>query len=89
MPKHVQARAAQDEQEERQIHKLARSLHAPADWKFHAQLIIESWAGKTPNEIAAEVHCHPQTVRIHVTRRLPRRGSAVWACGKGRDASPA
>jgi transposase len=68
MPKHVQARAAQDEQEERQVHKLARSLHAPADWKFHAQLIIESWAGKTPNEIAAEVHCHPQTVRIHVTR---------------------
>jgi hypothetical protein len=35
------------------------------------------------------VHCHPQTVRIHVTRRLPRRGSAVWTCGKGRDASPA
>jgi hypothetical protein len=48
MPKHVQARAAQDEQEERQIRKLARSHHAPADWKVHAQMMIESRAGKTP-----------------------------------------
>ena len=68
MPKHVKARAAQDEQEERQIRKLARSLHGPADWKFHAQMVTESWAGKTPNEIAAELHCHPQTVRIHLAR---------------------
>src|SRR5258708_36327563 len=68
MPKHVQARAAQDRQEERQVRKLAHSHHAPADWKFHAQLINESWAGKTPNEIAAELHCHPQTVRIHLAR---------------------
>jgi transposase len=68
MPKHVQARAAQDEGEERTVRKLAHSHHAPADWKFHAQLIIESWAGKTPNKIAAELHCHPQTVRIHLAR---------------------
>jgi transposase len=68
MPKHVQARAAQDEGEERTVRKLAHSHHAPADWKFHAQLIIESWRGKTPNEIAAELHCHPQTVRIHLAR---------------------
>lgn len=68
MPKHVQARTAQDEQEERQVRKLARSHHAPADWKFHAQMILESWAGKTPNEIAAELHCHPKTVRVHLAR---------------------
>jgi len=68
MPKHVQARAAQDEQEERQIRKLAKSHHAPADWKFHAQMVIESWAGKTPKEIAAELDCHPKTVRIHLAR---------------------
>jgi hypothetical protein len=37
MPKHVQARTAQDEQEERQVRKLARSHHAPADWKVHAK----------------------------------------------------
>jgi hypothetical protein len=68
IPKHVQARAAQDEQEERQVHKLARSHHAPADWKFHAQMVVESWAGKTPNEIAPTLHCHPKTVRIHLAR---------------------
>ena len=68
MPKHVQARAAQDEQEERQIRKLARSHHAPADWKVHAQMVIESWAGKTPKEIATELDCHPKTVRIHLAR---------------------
>ena len=68
MPKQVQARTAQDEQEERQVRKLARSHHAPADWKFHAQMILESWAGKTPNEIAAELRCHPKTVRVHLAR---------------------
>jgi transposase len=68
MPKHVKARAAQDEQEEKQVRKLAKSLHAPADWKFHAQMVVESWAGKTPDEIATELGCHPQTVRIHLAR---------------------
>jgi hypothetical protein len=68
MPKHVKARAAQDEQEERLVRKLANSHHAPADWKWHAQMVLLSWAGKTPNEIAAELDCHPQTVRIHLGR---------------------
>ncbi len=68
MPKQVKARAAQDPQEERQVSKLARSHHAPADWKVHAQMVLLSWAGKTPNEIAAELDCHPQTVRIHLKR---------------------
>jgi transposase len=68
MPKHVKARAAQDEQEEKQVRKLAKSLHAPADWKLHAQMVVESWAGKTPDEIATKLGCHPQTVRIHLAR---------------------
>lgn len=68
MPKHVKARAAQDMQEERMVRKLAKSHHAPADWKFHAQMVCSSWAGKTPNEIAVELGCHPQTVRIHLAR---------------------
>jgi transposase len=68
MPKHVKARAAQEEQEERTVRKLATSHHAPADWKFHARMVIESWAGKTPNEIATELGCHPQTVRLHLAR---------------------
>jgi transposase len=68
MPKQVKARAAQDEQEERTVGKLAKSHHAPADWKFHAQMVLESWAGRTPNEIAVDLGCHPQTVRIHLAR---------------------
>ena len=31
-------------------------------------MVVESWAGKTPDQIAAELHGHPQTVRVHVTR---------------------
>jgi transposase len=68
MPKRVQARAAQEEQEEHQVRKLARSHHGPADWKFHARMVVESWAGKTPNEIATELKCHSKTVRIHLAR---------------------
>ena len=68
MPRHVKARVAQEKQEERMVRKLAKSHHAPADWKFHAQMVVESWAGKTPNEIATELDCHAQTVRIHLAR---------------------
>jgi transposase len=68
MPKHLQARAACDEREEHQVHKLAGSHHAPADGKFHAQMVVESWAGKTPQEIATTLSCHPRTVRIHLNR---------------------
>src|SRR5215469_11631055 len=31
-------------------------------------MVLLSWVGKTPNEIAAELSCHPQTVRIHLAR---------------------
>ena len=68
MPKQVKARTAQDKREERAVRKLACSQHAPADWIWHARMVVESWAGKTPDQIAAELHCHPQTVRIHVAR---------------------
>src|SRR5712691_2261244 len=68
MPKQVKAREAQDKQEERMVRKLAGSHHAPADWKFHAHMVCSSWAGKTPNEIADKLGCHPQTVRIHLAR---------------------
>jgi len=68
MPKQLKARAAQDEREERQVRKLAGSHHAPADWKVHAQMVVESWAGKTPQEIATTLSCHPRTVRIHLNR---------------------
>src|SRR6266849_149058 len=68
MPKQVKARAPQNEREERAVRKLARSHHAPADWIWHARMVVESWAGKTPDQIAADLQCHPQTVRLHVAR---------------------
>jgi transposase len=31
-------------------------------------MVIGSWVGKTPQEIAVELKCHPKTVRIHLAR---------------------
>jgi hypothetical protein len=55
MPTQVKARAPQDEREERAVHKLACSHHAPADWIWHARMVVESWVGKTPDQIAADL----------------------------------
>ncbi len=84
MPRQVKARAAQDTQEERLVRRLA---DAPADWKLHAQMVVESWAGKTPNEVAAELGCHPQTVRIHLKRfTLEGVAGLGMRAGSGRKA---
>src|SRR6266516_201363 len=89
MPRQVKARAAQDTQEERLVRRLAGSHHAPADWKLHAQMVVESWAGKTPNEVAAELGCHPQTVRIHLKRfTLEGVAGRGMRAGSGRKARP-
>jgi transposase len=63
MPKLLAARPPLDAAEERQVRRLARSHHAPADWVWHAQMIARSWDGLRTGAIAAEVACHPQTVR--------------------------
>ena len=68
MPKILRARAAQDTQEERWVRKLAASRHGPADWIFHAQIIVHSWNGEQVGVIAEHLDCSPQTVR----RRLHR-----------------
>ena len=68
MPKILRVRAAQDEQEERQVRKLATSRHGPADWIMHARMVASSWDGKRVETIAKEVQCSAQTVR----RRLHR-----------------
>jgi len=39
MPKLLAARPPLDADEERQVRRLARSLHAPADWVLHARMI--------------------------------------------------
>jgi transposase len=68
MPKLLQARAPQDAAEERTIRKLAGSRHAPGDWILRAQMIALSWDGWRTTAIAAELNCHPQTVRERIER---------------------
>jgi Homeodomain-like domain len=63
MPTHLSARPALDATEARQVRKLAQSVHAPADWIFHAQLVVRSWDGRRTRQIAEELGCNPQTVR--------------------------
>jgi len=68
MPKLLFARPPQDATEEAQVRKLAASRHAPGDWIRRAQMIEWSWAGWTTTRIAAELRCHPQTVRERLVR---------------------
>jgi transposase len=68
MPKLLQARAPRDDAEERLVRKLAASRHAPGDWITRAKMIAWSWDGWRTTAIAAELHCHPQTVRERIVR---------------------
>jgi transposase len=63
MPKLLAARSPVDAAEERQVRRLARSHHAPADWVVHARMVVRSWDGLRTRVIAEELDCHPQTVR--------------------------
>lgn len=68
MPKLLFARPPQDDLEQRQVHKLARSRHAPGDWIMRARMIVSSWEGRRTTAIAAQLGCHPQTVRERIAR---------------------
>ena len=68
MPKLLFAAPPQDEAEERQVRRLAWSRHAPGDWIVRAKMIVRSWAGSRTTAIAAELGCHPQTVRERIAR---------------------
>jgi transposase len=63
MPKLLAARPPCDPEEEHQVRRLARRLHAPSDWVLHARMIVRSWDGLRTRLIAEELPCHPQTVR--------------------------
>lgn len=63
MPKLLRARPPMDATEERQVRKLAHSVHAPGDWIVHARMVACSWDGQRTQVIATALHCHPQTVR--------------------------
>lgn len=62
------ARLPTDDAEERQVRKLAASRHAPGDGIRRARMIARSWDGLRTTAIAAEVSCHPQTVRERIAR---------------------
>lgn len=68
MPRLLRARAPQDAAEEGTVRRLAASRHAPADWRARARMVMRSWAGLRTIRIAAELGCHPQTVRERLTR---------------------
>src|SRR5215213_8628313 len=68
MPKLLCARAAVDAEEERKVRKLAASRHAPGDWIRRAKMVARSWDGLRTGAIAAELGCHPQTVRERLAR---------------------
>jgi transposase len=68
MPKLLFARAAVDTEEERKVRKLAASRHAPGDWILRARMVTRSWDGLRTTAIAAELGCHPQTVRERLAR---------------------
>jgi transposase len=68
MFKSLYARPARGPDEERKIRKLVGARHAPADWIIRARMIALSWAGKHVTAIAAELGCHPKTVRVRLHR---------------------
>jgi transposase len=68
MPKLLHARPPKDPAEERQVRRLAASRHAPGDWIQRARMIARSWDGARTTQIAAELGCHPQTVRERIWR---------------------
>jgi len=68
MPKFLVARVPTEDIEERQVRKLAASRHAPGDWILRARMIARSWDGLRTTAIAAELGCHPQTVRERIAR---------------------
>jgi transposase len=68
MPRLLYARVLQDTVEEQKVRKVANSRHAPADWIVRARMILLSWSGLRTTGIAAELGCHPQTVRERIHR---------------------
>jgi transposase len=68
VPKVLVARLPIDVDEERVVRKIAGARHAPGDWITRARIVAASGDGKTTKVIAAELGCHPQTVRERLHR---------------------
>ena len=68
MPRLCRARPPEDAAEERRVRRLARSRLGPRDCIRRARMIAMSWDGRRTADIAAELGCHPQTVRERFAR---------------------
>ena len=83
MPKQLSARPPLDATEERHVRKLTHSVHAPADWIFHAKMVVLSWDGLRTRQIAEALGCHRQTVRERL-QAFNNRG--LWLRRVGHEA---
>ena len=68
MPKLIKARDTQDAREEERVRQLARSRLGPRDSVLRARMVALSWEGRRVPDIAAELDCHPKTVRARLAR---------------------
>jgi len=68
MPKRIKARAPEDAREEWRIRRRARSRLGPRDCILRARMVALSWDGRRVPDIAAELDCHPKTVRARRAR---------------------
>jgi transposase len=68
MPKVIKAREPQDSREEQRVRRLARSRLGPRDGILRARMVALSWDGRRVPDIAAELGCHPKTVRARLAR---------------------
>jgi transposase len=68
MPKRLQARPATDTAEEQLIRRLAGARTATFDTVLRSRIVVLSWEGLETAHIAAELRCHPKTVRERISR---------------------
>jgi transposase len=68
MPKRLQARPATDTAEEQLIRRLAGARTASFDTVLRSRIVVLSWDGLETAHIAAELRCHPKTVRERISR---------------------
>ncbi|WP_431933323.1 helix-turn-helix domain-containing protein [Nonomuraea jabiensis] len=80
MPKLLFARAARDEKEERDVHRLAGARHAPGEWILCAPIVVAGWDGLCVSAIAARLDCRPERCPGSYTTSTPK-GSMAWAIG--------
>ncbi|GEM_PF-4408488 len=85
MPKYRSARRPVNVIEERHVRTLAHSAHAPADGICHAQMVVRSWEGLRPRQIAEDL---PQTVRerLHAFQHPSSILPCAWPRQAGRQA---